>query len=1811
MNKISSIVNDIFARKKISRHFTIIVICLSVLVTYAVSSMLIMPAESVNGKLICDITEHVHSDECYELVCTQNALKQTEISLLESISQTSAQTTADITSETTETTVTTEVVTSQTTLTEVTDKSQISETALLSETSEIAVIASEETTDISVTESQTETTVSETSVPDTVTSEVSATETTTAHIHTDECYELICQFEYHVHSDKCYEGGEGAENISLPGFSHNLAGRPLLNDIVTADIANDIVNGGVYKIKNVHSNLYIEVAGDTSKNDANIQQNNYTGTRNHFKLVDQGNGYWKIYTCLNENDEYALDVSGGSAGNGANIAIYSSKAGDNQLFKIVKNNDNTYSILTKVSNDTSCIEVYNWSTEPSGNIDQYNCETNNNDGIMKNNNQKFYLEPVVETTGENIKIEARVIFGDYNDDGTHEYTNVYPNLQLKYRHGNNWNISYGEKVTATLVEDNTSARKDWCYQYKYTWSVPKIAYGSGESSNNTGYYASIDFNGKENYNIYYLPEKYFGSPGASVPGTFKNEERHTFFNEDGVIYIFLDPKVDWSCPVNSDGSVKENAFNLTMKKRWDGHNQGSLKQIAHHKNEKIQIQLQRRNDNGEFSEYVNYDYYNYYYYNDPNGNFIDSRDVAYFTDESLLAEKGYQITFGDETIYYKDPKKGYIDKTSLATARISPPKEYRLKIYYGYDRWNNVVLTLNGDNLPSHFTNGYYYIWNDLPYGMYRVIETRSFIDINDNDKFDEGTDIDTSPEYYYMTYPPARDSKGVLHIQNFTNEMKLSVHKEWYGDEDCETYIPYEYLSGDNKFFSPEVVVELYRSIESGVPVSDGSGYTVNGETLYSVWKTTINGSQKVDIPSSYLEMYDSKGNKYYYYIREDTNATFRCLNANEYGFVKASNGSYGVPYDEGPENRAFVIKNTPEMQIVVNKQWLKHENVNADGVIMDSKVLTEANYNPEVQFEVYRSKYMVSSLSDSFEEKKYSYTKTDDPGIDFANIVSSLEKMYNTDGNDYFVTSNQTFTLTKDNCIDFDTYYVDTDNTIKPYYYYIKEKNTDDYLHAIYSNNTGIYHSGTNKKVLIQNVPEMKFEVEKVWYKEDGKTIDTNNKDEITFYVLRSDKSTASNDKDITKDENNGGIASKYKKGPFTTTNLKYTLPTYESFYVPYRYDRNSNKITGQYYFYIVEVKKEGNTYIQMESKCGDEEDYWYYTSLKFTNQGTLQLRNKPDTTVESLTVAVTKKWYISSNGTEIPNTTINMPVKFELYRSTNQGTPTASNDGYYVNGSKLEQITNSTFTIDETGKATVNSAILKKSDGNSKYYYYVREVQSENFDCINDDTNNLGFVHNDSNVYGIAYSDDSTSISFTIKNVPQIKIKVDKKWLDSDGNVDTENNNEMQFVLLRASEDYTEEYGKNLAITTNGNKYILSANASKDFKTVGTFTTENLSKTLTVIDSGDIVPYKTNSKNEIQKLYFYVLEINGNNYNTDNYTVRVLNQAVSWDKDKDCASISVINMPNLSLNLEKQWEGNPEMSEVNVTLYRSTDRTKAPQNSIIKDSQTAVERSTVTFSDSDAFNSYKDYNYRTANFTKEILLANNNVEKVVVKIPTNTGYPYIIVHLNDNEYIKVGRYNGGDFVYESNATQMPTGSFSISNGYLEVDCTKLQQGVEDAIYIQNASDNPGEYEITIYYQTDTVSSTRSLLIDESANVSSDVETVGTYTLTSSENWQKTISNLPVCDANYAPYYYWIVEGSIDSSIESVSYRFVDNDPDTVYCVNAMSPGSSATLIVKNKLKVILPETGSSGTTNYYIIGGILLTVGLLSRCFIKRKT
>lgn len=134
----------------------------------------------------------------------------------------------------------------------------------------------------------------------------------------------------------------------------------------------------------------------------------------------------------------------------------------------------------------------------------------------------------------------------------------------------------------------------------------------------------------------------------------------------------------------------------------------------------------------------------------------------------------------------------------------------RLWLYNDLDevQLNNVVLSLEKSSHTPSF-EGYYFSWTGLPKGEYRVIETKSFIDNNNNnnnDKYDEGVDTDTSSEYNYMSFPPARDSKGTLHIMNYTKDVVLEISKEWYDGQNNLL---------DAGKYSGKIKFNLYRSLE------------------------------------------------------------------------------------------------------------------------------------------------------------------------------------------------------------------------------------------------------------------------------------------------------------------------------------------------------------------------------------------------------------------------------------------------------------------------------------------------------------------------------------------------------------------------------------------------------------------------------------------------------------------------------------------------------------------------------------------------------------------------------------------------------------------------------------------------------------------------------------------------------------------------------------------------------------------------------------------------------------------------------------
>ncbi len=118
--------------------------------------------------------------------------------------------------------------------------------------------------------------------------------------------------------------------------------------------------------------------------------------------------------------------------------------------------------------------------------------------------------------------------------------------------------------------------------------------------------------------------------------------------------------------------------------------------------------------------------------------------------------------------------------------------------------------------------------------------------------------------------------------------------------------------------------------------------------------------------------------------------------------------------------------------------------------------------------------------------------------------------------------------------------------------------------------------------------------------------------------------------------------------------------------------------------------------------------------------------------------------------------------------------------------------------------------------------------------------------------------------------------------------------------------------------------------------------------------------------------------------------------------------------------------------------------------------------------------------------------------------------------------------------------------------------------------------------------------------------------VDNVATVTLMASDNWEKIIKNLPVCDAAGNVYYYWIEETAIKDNTSlsgyTPTYKFEDGDAITAdqdFCINAAAPGDNPTATVKNTRVeasggTSMPSTGGTGTQWYYIIGMMTMLMG-----------
>ena len=116
------------------------------------------------------------------------------------------------------------------------------------------------------------------------------------------------------------------------------------------------INYGFY-IKNKRSGLYLTAESTTTA--SNVYQSNFTGSANQQWILSSiGDDYYQIRL---RSSALSLEVNNSTNTNGTDIRLNTYSGSDSQQWKFTRNWNGTYQILSKLSNNTKGIVVYNAS----------------------------------------------------------------------------------------------------------------------------------------------------------------------------------------------------------------------------------------------------------------------------------------------------------------------------------------------------------------------------------------------------------------------------------------------------------------------------------------------------------------------------------------------------------------------------------------------------------------------------------------------------------------------------------------------------------------------------------------------------------------------------------------------------------------------------------------------------------------------------------------------------------------------------------------------------------------------------------------------------------------------------------------------------------------------------------------------------------------------------------------------------------------------------------------------------------------------------------------------------------------------------------------------------------------------------------------------------------------------------------------------------------------------------------------------------------------------------------------------------------
>ena len=258
-----------------------------------------------------------------------------------------------------------------------------------------------------------------------------------------------------------------------------------------------IIKDGIYRIS-MHTNnhMALEIAGASKKSGANVQLgewNNKENEKNKFKITyDETTDYYTIESILSEN---ALDVQNGGMTSGTNVWQYESNGTDAQKWKIEKNDDGSYSVVSKKNG--LYLSIQNENLQSAENVQV--CTKNNSDSqkfdliclddkqekVIENGIYKIELKEnsniVLQTENASEKNGGNINTGKWLSDSS----NVQKRFKITYNEDDGYytiKSLNSEKVLDAQNGGTTNGTNVWQYEENYTdaqrWKIENNDDGS-------------------------------------------------------------------------------------------------------------------------------------------------------------------------------------------------------------------------------------------------------------------------------------------------------------------------------------------------------------------------------------------------------------------------------------------------------------------------------------------------------------------------------------------------------------------------------------------------------------------------------------------------------------------------------------------------------------------------------------------------------------------------------------------------------------------------------------------------------------------------------------------------------------------------------------------------------------------------------------------------------------------------------------------------------------------------------------------------------------------------------------------------------------------------------------------------------------------------------------------------------------------------------------------------------------------------------------------------------------------------------------